>query len=99
MAPLDIAKALKTLGLPAEHKAALAKALACDDARCIKALDELAKQSKLKQSGKDMLATLRKAKIARCPYGIVGAQLGRDSATAGLRGLHVPILVPLWKKP
>ncbi len=63
LAPVDIAKALKTLGLPAEHKAALAKALASDDARCIKALDEIAKQSKLKQSGKDMLATLRKAKV------------------------------------
>ena len=64
VAPLDIAKALKTLGLPAEHKAALAKALAGDDARCIKALDELGKQSKLKQSGKEMLAALRKARIA-----------------------------------
>lgn len=61
--PIDIAKALKTLGLPAAHKATLAKALVGDDAHCTKSLDDLSRQCNLPQSGKDMLALLRKASV------------------------------------
>ena len=62
-APIDIVKAMKILSVPPANKAAFAKALMGDDAHCIKALDDLAKQAHLDQSGKDMLAELRKAKI------------------------------------
>jgi hypothetical protein len=63
VASLDIAKALKTLNLPAKHKDALAKALMGNEAMCTKALGELAKQAKLDQSGPEMYAALRKAKV------------------------------------
>jgi hypothetical protein len=62
--PVDIAKAIKTLGVPTSCKDAVAKALAeTDDARRAKALGEVAKKAKLDQSGKDMLAALRDAKV------------------------------------
>lgn len=63
LVPLDIAKALKTLGLPAAQKMVLARALAGDDAHCIKALGELAKLAQLGQSGKELLETLKKARV------------------------------------
>ena len=63
VAPVDVAKAMKTLGVPATHKGALAKALEGDDARRTKALDDLSKKAGLDKSGKEMLAALKAAKV------------------------------------
>ncbi|HTF89619.1 MAG TPA: hypothetical protein VK843_14490 [Planctomycetota bacterium] len=64
LAPIDIGKALTTLNIPSQHKAALAKALAAlTDPLRIKALDELAKQTKSQWTGKAMLITLQRARV------------------------------------
>lgn len=61
--PIDIAKAMKVLGLPPQHKAALGQALAKPANAREKALDELAKQAKVALKGKAWLQALERAKV------------------------------------
>lgn len=61
--PIDIAKALKVLGLPPQHKGALAQALAKPPAQREKALDDLARDAKVAMKGKAWLQALEKAKV------------------------------------
>ncbi len=61
--PIDIAKALKVLGLPPQHKGALTQALAKPPAQREKALDELARDAKVAMKGKAWLQALEKAKV------------------------------------
>lgn len=61
--PIDIAKALKVLGLPPQHKGALAQALGKPPAQREKALDELARDAKVAMKGKAWLQALEKAKV------------------------------------
>jgi hypothetical protein len=61
--PVDVAKALKVLGLPSQHKTALAQALAKPTNQREKALDELAKQAKVAMKGKAWLQALERAKV------------------------------------
>lgn len=61
--PIDIAKAMKVLGLPPQHKAALTQALAKPPAQREKALDDLARDAKVAMKGKAWLQTLEKAKV------------------------------------
>lgn len=60
---VDLAKAVKTLGLPAAYKAELGKAMAADDAACLKALDQIGRETKSALDGKAMLQALKKAKL------------------------------------
>jgi hypothetical protein len=61
--PVDIAKAMKTLGLAATHKAALQKALAAAPAARAKALGELAGKTGLAGDGRTLLTSLQKAGV------------------------------------
>lgn len=61
--PVDVARAMKVLGLPPQHKAALAQALAKPPAQREKALDELARDAKVAMKGKAWLQALEKARV------------------------------------
>ncbi len=60
---VDVKKAAKELDIPSSLEAKLKKALELDPAGMLKALDALAKEAKLKTSGKEMIAALKKAKL------------------------------------
>lgn len=62
-APIDVARAMKVLGLPPQHKAALAQALAKPPAQREKALDDLARDAKVAMKGKAWLQALEKARV------------------------------------
>ena len=62
--PVDVKKAAALLKIPGSQEAKLKKALSLDGPAMEKALDALAKELRLKTTGREMIAALKKAKLS-----------------------------------